>query len=296
MRLRLSLKFALLALSLGALPFALAGKTDAAFSPIALAADATAIAILQNAHRVAGGELWRRPKTLHMLGTAQLYQDGQFATRQSADHYEMWREYPAWNATAHKPSGKVRITARAAEKVLFEVAFDGVNTYSQNGLVAGAAASKEWAEAFGFGIIRFALDKGFTHTRLADDLVDGKLCFVLKIHDPAASPPPSTERDARNQASVLTASMPASDAGMGQTIFWIDQQSFEIRKVGFDTPKGWHERVYSDFFRLANGWLQPGRVRLSYRGALTNDVRWTSAQVNTPIAPERFVIVPAGGK
>jgi hypothetical protein len=265
----------LLAITLVALSFVLpmqvrSEQTPSAsaqtFAPKRLKLDsATAIEIIKNAHRVAGGALWQRPKTLHMLGTAALYQDGLASKKASADHYEMWREYPAWNQSAHTPSGKVRIDAFAAGKVLFQVAFDGKNTYSQNGLIPGAEASKEWAEAFGFGIIRFALDKGFSHLRLADDLVDGKLCFVVLIHDPSGS----------------------------QTTFWIDQQGFEIRKVGFDTPKGWHERVYSDFFRLANGWLQPGRVRLTYRGALSNDVRWRSAEVNQAIAPERFVITVA---
>lgn len=221
--------------------------------------------ILQNAHGVAGGAIWLRPKTLHMQGSATLYQDGRADRKSVADHYEMWREYPAWNANAHAPSGKVRIDAITNGTTLFQIAFDGKNTYSQNGLMPGAAASKEWAEAFGFGIIRFALDDGFTRLRLADDDVDAKRCFTLLITDPSK----------------------------GQTTFWIDQSSYEIRKVGFDTPKGWHERVYSDFFRLSNGWLQPGRVRLSYRGALTNDVRWTSARVNGEIPAEQFVITPA---
>lgn len=226
---------------------------------------AEAIDILKNAHLVAGGALWQRPKTLYMRGSATLYQDGRADRKSVADHYEMWREYPAWNASAHAPSGKVRIDALSSGKTLFQIAFDGKNTYNQNGLMQGAAASKEWAEAFGFGIIRFALDGGFTRLRLADDDVDAKRCFTLLITDP----------------------------NKGQTTFWIDQNSYEIRKVGFDTPKGWHERVYSEFFRLDNGWLQPGRVRLSYRGALSNDVRWTQAVVNSAIPAEQFLIAPA---
>jgi hypothetical protein len=236
------------------------------FVPQALIVEtADAIDILKNAHGVAGGALWQRPRTLHMQGSATLYQDGRADRKSVADHYEMWREYPAWNASAHAPSGKVRIDALASGKTLFQIAFDGKNTYNQNGLMPGAAASKEWAEAFGFGIIRLALDDGFTRLRLADDDVDAKRCFTLLITDPTK----------------------------GQTTFWIDQSSYEIRKVGFDTPKGWHERVYSDFFRLDNGWLQPGRVRLSYRGALSNDVRWRTAVVNGEISTQQFVIAPA---
>lgn len=239
------------------------------FAPALLIAEtATSVEIIKNAHGVAGGALWRRPKTLHMRGSAILYQDGRADRKSVSDHYEMWREYPAWNQSAHAPSGKVRIDARSGGKTLFQIAFDGKHTYNQTGLMPGAAASKEWAEAFGFGIIRFALGDGFTHVRLADDDVDAKRCYVLLITDPSKS----------------------------QTTFWIDQNSFEIRKVGFDTPKGWHERVYSEFFRLDNGWLQPGRVRLSYRGALSNDVRWTFAAVNQVIPAERFVIAGSSNK
>ncbi len=241
------------AMSLDAKPFELTVLTGETATPIE---------IIKNAHGVAGGLLWQRPKTLHMRGTAILYQDGRADRKSVADHYEMWREYPAWNQSAHAPSGKVRIDALAGKQTLFQIAFDGKQTYNQNGPLPGAAASKEWAESFGFGIIRFALDEGFSHIRLADDDVDAKRCYVLLIIDPTNS----------------------------QTTFWIDQRSFEIRKVGFDTPKGWHERVYSEFFRLDNGWLQPGRVRLSYRGALSNDVRWTFAAVNVAIPSERFVI------
>jgi hypothetical protein len=125
---------------------------------------ATPVDILRNAYRVAGGEIWRRPKTLHMVGTSWLYQDGQASQKRHAEHYEMWREYPNWNESAHAPSGKVRIEARSADKILFQVAFDGKNTYNQKGLVPGQEASKEWSEAFGFGIIRFALDAGFRQT------------------------------------------------------------------------------------------------------------------------------------
>jgi hypothetical protein len=222
----------------------------------------TAAEIIVAAHRAAGGALWLRPKTLHMVGQAVMYTDGDFGSRKVLDHYEMWREFPAWSGAAHAANGKVRIDAKSAGKVVFQIAFDGKNTYNQSGLQPAAKASAEWSEAFGFGIIRFALSEGFTQRRLADDLVDAKLCFVVLVSDAVAS----------------------------ETTFWIDQTTHAIRKVGFDTPKGWHERVYSDFYSLSNGWMQPGRVRLSYRGRLSNDIVWKQTTVNEPIAAEVFVL------
>ena len=220
-------------------------------------------AIVSRAHEVAGGAVWQRPVTLHLRGRATVYENGVLATRTVADHYELWRVFPAWNSTAHNPSGKVRIDAYSGGHTLFQIAFDGKNTYNQNGLVPGAKASVEWSEAFGFGIIRFALDKGFSITRLADDQVEGHPSFNILVRDPAG----------------------------GTTLFWIDSKSYAIRKVGFDTPRGWHERIYSDFVYLEHPHFQQAtRVRLFYRGALTNDITWEKYEVNVPIADSVFVI------
>lgn len=124
-------------------------------------------------------------------------------------------------------------------------------------------AVREASENYGFGIIRFALDNGFRLQRLPDDQVEGHASYVVRVIDPTG----------------------------GETTLWIDCTSFAIRKVGFDTPRGWHERIYSDFFRVEpSGFMQPGCVRLYYRGALTNDITWEKAVVNESIADEVFVL------
>jgi hypothetical protein len=222
----------------------------------------SAAQIIALAHKAAGGALWLRPKTLHMRGSAVLYTDGDYLKRINVDHYEMWREFPSWNNAAHAANGKVRIDAKLAEKTIFQIAFDGQHTYNQHGIQPEAKASAEWSEAFGFGIIRFALGAGFKHLRLADDSVDAQTCYAVLITDPQGS----------------------------ETTFWVDQNTRAIRKVGFITPKGWHERIYSDFYRLENGWMQPGRVRLLYAGRLNNDIVWKQTTVNEPIAAEIFVL------
>ena len=223
--------------------------------------------IVSRAHEVAGGAAWQRPVTLHLRGRALLYENGVLDTRTVAERWEMWRVFPMWNATAHGPSGKVRVEGESNGKLLFQVSFDGTNTYDKNGLVPGAKANAEWAEAFGFGIIRFALDDGFSLTRLADDEVEGHPAFTVAVKDPSG----------------------------GSTLFWIDSQSYAIRKVGFDTPRGWHERVYSSFEYHQNPRFQQAtRVRLYYAGALTNDITWEHYVINAPIADAMFVLTGKG--
>ena len=242
------------------------GVADPVRTPVAAGDEAATLdarTIVSRAHEAAGGAAWQRPLTLHLRGRALLYENGVLDTRTAAERWEMWRVFPMWNATAHGPSGKVRVEGESDGKILFQVSFDGTHTYDKNGLVPGAKASSEWAEAFGFGIIRFALDEGFRLTRLADDQVEGHPAFNVAVHDPSG----------------------------GSTLFWIDHNSYAIRKVGFDTPRGWHERIYSEFEYHQNPrFQQPTRVRLYYNGALTNDITWEQYAINAPIADEVFVL------
>jgi hypothetical protein len=229
----------------------------------ALADDLTPEAIVQRAHEAAGGAAWKRPKTLHLTGRATLYRDGLAANALVLDHYEMWRVFPAWNDAAHGANGKFRLEGRAGERVVIRQSFDGTDTWDANGKLPPALASREASENYGFGIIRFALDEGFRLVRLPDDQVEGHPSHAVRVIDPTGS----------------------------ETTFWIDRESFAIRKVGFDTPRGWHERIYSDFYRVEpSGFMQPGRVRLYYKGALTNDITWEQAVVDAPIADAVFVL------
>lgn len=225
------------------------------------ALDARGIVAL--AHAAAGGDSWKRPRTLHLTGHAVLHGDGTAASRTEVGHYEMWRVFPAWNRAAHGANGKFRLDARAGGAPLFQIAFDGVDTWNQDGRVEQAAASREWSENFGFGIIRFALDEGFTLTRMADDQVDGHPAWTVRVDDPEG----------------------------GRTLFWIDQAVHSVRKVAFDTPRGWHERIYSEFYMVESPrFQQPGRVRMYYDGALVSDIRWTQAVVDVPIADDVFTL------
>ena len=215
------------------------------------------------AHAAAGGDSWKRPRTLHLTGNATLYGDGTAASRSDVQHYEMWRVFPAWSQAAHGANGKFRLDARNGDATLFQISYDGQDTWNDKGKVEQAAASREWSENFGFGIIRFALDEGFKVTRMADDQVEGRPAWTVRVTDP----------------------------GGAQTMFWIDQADHTVRKVGFNTPRGWHERIYSDFYMVKDpAFQQPGRVRLYYGGALVSDIRWTAATVDQPIDDRVFVL------
>jgi|GEM_PF-158009 len=219
--------------------------------------------IVERATEAAGGENWRRPRTLRMRGSAMFYGPPTGDGPEVADRYEMWRVFPTESEDAHRANGMVRIDAFDTGRVIFQTAFDGETTYNQDGPVPTEQAQQDWSSAFGFGIIRFALDEGFVIDRLPDERVDGHACYRVNVVDPTGS----------------------------ETQFGIDRRDYSIRWVGFQTPRGWHERIYSDFYRVEPlGFRQPGRVRLYYDGAKTTDISWWGAWVNEDLGREIFRI------
>ena len=208
--------------------------------------------IVRRAHKAAGGEEWVRPHTLYLLGNSTFF-EGTSATHM--DRHEMWRASESRKESAHQASGKVRIRSSQDGVTRLDLAFDGTTTYV-NGVPSDEPSdSRRWASNFGFGVIRHALDPGYSLTRLPDDSVDGSPTFTIRVTDPQG----------------------------GDTMFGIAQTDYAILKVAFDTPRGWHERIYSDFFsRPESNWKQPGLVRLYYNGIKQNAVRWTTFIVNDP--------------
>jgi hypothetical protein len=103
---------------------------------------------------------------------------------------------------------------------------------------------------------------------LPDDSVDGRKAYVVRIIDPSGQ----------------------------MTLFSIAQDDYAILRVGFDTTRGWHERLYSNFFRKPGiSWVQPGLVRLYYDGVKQNEIIWTDFELNQPM-PDDLFVVPEGGK
>lgn len=240
-------------------------------SAAAQAGPLTAREIVERVHAAAGGEAWLAAGSNVMTGHATLCRDGDPGRCVQADRYVMYRVYPTeLKHGAHAGSGKFRLDAYSGDRVLFQVAFDGERSYDQNGPVPPERARGDEASGFGFSAIRFALQPGFTVERMTDDQVEGQPCYFVRVTDPSGT----------------------------RTLFGVDQQSFAVRSAGWQTPKGFHQRLYSDFYRVGDGFLQPGRVRHYYDGVMSVDVRWTAAEIGRPIPDERFVLgrgVESGG-
>ncbi|CAM3882203.1 hypothetical protein [Litorimonas haliclonae] len=216
--------------------------------------------IMSRAHGAAGGAEWVRPKSLVMDGYSIFY-DGHKDVRN--ERHRMWRVYDAEKSEAHHVDGKVRILSERHGVPLIDLSYNGQNTYTAKGQQPKSESDKRWASNFGFGVIRHAFDEGYTLSRLPDDLVDGRPVYMIRITDPAG----------------------------GETQFGIAQNDYAILKVGFDTPRGWHERIYSNFYSNPNDrWVQPGRVRLYYNGVKSNEVIWTSYKINSEVQDCLFVL------
>ena len=228
------------------------------------AAEPSARDIVLRAHAAAGGDAWLHAGSNIMRGHATLCREGRPEACVTADRYEMYRVYPTELAESHAGSGKFRLDAFVGERVLFQAAFDGEHSYDQDGIVPGPRAQTDEGTGFGFSAIRFAIEEGFRLERLTDDQVEGRPSFFVRVTDPSGQ----------------------------TTLFGIDQQDYSIRSAAWQSPRGWHQRLYSEFYRVGGeeGFLQPGRVRHYYDGVKSVDIYWTSAELGTKIPDEVFVL------
>ena len=217
-------------------------------------------AIVERAVAAHGGALWLDPGTLELTGTATFYDPVTGAVRSTADDYRMWRTFEEGRTAAHEASGKVRIVAKDGGRVLFEVGYDGDTTWTERGIMPRAEADAYWASNFGFGIIRSALEDGFALHGTPPREIGGRRADVVRIVDPAGQ----------------------------QTLFGFDAESGFITYMAFRTPRGWHERLYGDFVRLDNGWVQARRVTLLYDGIVSNTVFWRETRISLPLDPALF--------
>lgn len=220
----------------------------------------TATQIMKKAHEKAGGEFWRRPKSLTLRGYGIFYRNGDSVKHEK---HNMWRAFVDEKDEAHKANGKVRIESFRNGKPVFIVSYDGENTYDLRGKQEKSEADKRWASNFGYGAIRHALDDGYQLQKMVDDTVSKKAVYQIKV----------------------------IDKSKGETFFGIDKEGFKIVKVAFDTPRGWHHRIYSNFFsKEAYSWLQSGQVDLYYDNKKANTIIWEDFEVNQILPDSLFVL------
>jgi uncharacterized protein YbdZ (MbtH family) len=250
------------ALATTACSHAQAARLDPAAAPGAIPVnpDLDSRDIVAGAHAAAGGESWVRPHSLHLIGEGVFYS---ITGTERHERYEMWRVYPSQLGAAHAANGRVRIQSWRNGETAILLAFDGERSYTAAGPQPQSEADRQWSENFGFGVIRYALDEGFRIGRMPDDVVDSRAAYVVRVTDPQGQ----------------------------QTVFSIAQDDYAILRVGFATPRGWHERTYSDFFRRSGvSWVQPGRIRLTYNGVKQNEIFWHDFVLNETMPYDLFVV------
>ncbi len=224
----------------------------------------TAKDIVSRAYVEAGGDAWLKAKTMHLKGIADFYRGGVYGPGTRADGYEMWRVYPDEGGAAHMANGKFRLDSSIQGKIMFQTAFDGMRSYTQDGLVPEEKQqTTQQNSGFGFGAFRKALLESYTVTRLTDQKIEAHPVYMLKVTDPNGQ----------------------------DTLFGVDIDDFSIRSVHFDTPSGWHKRIYSDFMWSDNPrFRQAGRVRHYYDGVMTVDIDWQQFWVNEEFSENHFAI------
>lgn len=218
-------------------------------------------ALVERAVAAHGGALWLKPGTLALAGRAVFYDPETGAVRSEADDYRMWRSFEERRTAAHEAAGKVRITARHQGRLLFDLGFDGETTWTERGIMPRAQADMMWANNFGFGVIRSALQEGFTLQAAPTRDIGGRETHIVRIIDPAGQ----------------------------KTLFGFDHETGFITYMAFASPRGFHERIYADFERLPYGWVQARTITLLYDGVVANQLLWREARVGEPLDPSLFV-------
>lgn len=220
----------------------------------------TAEEVMLKAHEKAGGDFWRNPKSLTLKGHANFYQGDD--TLHNEIH-NMWRVYATKKEDAHVANGKVKIESIRDGEPKILLSYDGNNTYDLNGKKEKSAADNMWSSAFGYGAIRHVFDEGYAISISGEDMIKNQNTVTVKVTDP----------------------------NKGETFFDITLGDFKIVKVAFDTPRGWHHRLYSNFFEKEKyTWLQSGLVELFYNDIKTNEVIWEDFEVNEILPDSLFVL------
>jgi hypothetical protein len=228
------------------------------------APEVTPLAIIERAYKAAGGETYKKPGTYHLSGVMLDYRNGPVPVEYKP--YDLYRVQPTEHPRGRQIDGKIRISAYKDGKPTLQMAFDGTATYSMTGPTGEGADAPFWRTTMGFGMIRYALSPGYKLTRLADDMVDGKPTYTIRV------------TDAVDESAVF--SIRIADA--------------RIVKVAFPTPRGLHERVFSEFYTKPGvSWVQPRRLRSFINGVKETEFLYNDFSIGKPL-PDNLFVIKAG--
>ncbi len=237
-----------------------AQSSTAIITPAAAKADLSPQSIIERAYAAAGGDTYRYPGTLQISGSMIDYKP---AVPVEYKPYSMSRVQPRDHPRGRVIDGKIRISAYRDGKPAMQIAFDGKTTYNMDGATTDGPDAPFWRTTMGFGMIRFALNPGYKVERLADDRVDNAPTYTVRV----------------------------TDAADESAVFSVRIDNARLVRVVFPTPRGVHERVFSDFFTKPGiSWVQPGRVRSYINGIKETEFLYTDFEVGKAYPDTMFVI------
>jgi hypothetical protein len=217
--------------------------------------------VIDRALEDAGGQLYRYPGSYHFTGVYLDYRGRIDPVVHQP--YELWRVQPRDHPRGRVADGKIRVSAFLNGKPSMQLAFDGAKTYDINGATGEGGEAGFWRTTMGFGMIRFALSPGYRLTRLADDKVDNEPVRMIRVTDPSGE----------------------------SAVFSVRKSDYRVVRVSFPTPRGLHERIFSEFFsKPGSRWVQPGRVRSFINGEKEAEFVWTDYEIGVPLKDDLFVI------
>jgi len=230
-------------------------------APASAADDSTARQIVERAFESAGGVAWRYPGTIWLTGRYYDFKGG--VEPVVYEPYELYRVQPRDHPRGHVADGKIRVSSYKDGKPTLQIAFDGAKTYDINGPTGEGADAPFWRLTMGFGMIRFALDPAYKLERLPDEAVDGNDAWTIKV----------------------------SDAVGEHTLVSVRKTDARIVRIVFATPRGLHDRIFSDFFTKPGvKWVQPGRVRSMINGIKEAEFVYTDFAIGKLMDDKLFVI------
>lgn len=243
----------------------LVAQASSAVAPATTASNPalTPQAIIERAYAAAGGDLYRYPGSYHLHGAYLDYKAGPVPVEYKP--YDLYRVQPKDHPRGRVADGKIRISAYKDGKPTMQIAFDGAKTYNIDGPTGEGADAPFWRTTMGFGMIRFALSPGYTTKRLADDMVDGKPAYNVRVTD-----------------------------GSGESaVFSVRIADARLVRVQFATPRGLHDRIFSEFFtKPGTSWVQPGRIRSFINGEKEAEFTYSDFTIGAKVHDELFVIKP----